>query len=666
MTALLKGLVPADKNRQIDDVERMGKQYSALFADVMALYAERDEIVTGELDVHGPSIRKNLSDIMRSAYDDGDRVAAYFAGRTQEHLMLARYYGKSFLLENDDASLLRTQQELASVEEELKKLARELQNPKRAELAQTASQLLQQYSAAFVRVADIIAQRNDILENQLDVIGPQILAQIDSLVDASVAQQDTIGPEMSQSFQVQSWSMGGVGLAGLIAGVLAAFFIARAITRPVEHVTHILEQLASGDVGASIPASERNDVIGRMLDACKDLRETVTKSFTQAQMIDQIPMPIMMADPNDGFKINYMNPTMTGLAEKISDHLDVPVSELLGTSIDTFHKDPSHQRRILENPENLPFKARIPFGGRRFSLKVSAIRDGSGNYIGPMVVWDDITEREQLAELVKASVDEVAQAIGQATRFADDMSSIATATEQQSVSVSAAAQQASNNVHSVAASTEEMSASVDEITGQISQSNVRATEANEIALNTQRKAEQLNENSQRIGDIVKMISDIAEQTNLLALNATIEAARAGEAGRGFAVVASEVKNLAEQTGRATVDIGEQIEAMQKVTSTTVSDIAALTNHIDDIASLLGAVAAATEEQGAATREISRNVTEAANGTQNVSQTIIEVRDASAKTGQSATELKQLTLDLSATGNALGEAAEKFLENVRAA
>src|SRR5207253_10906343 len=132
---------------------------------------------------------------------------------------------------------------------------------------------------------------------------------------------------------------------------------------------------------------------------------------------------------------------------------------------------------------------------------------------------------------------------------------------------------------------------------------------------------ELSSAASRIGDVVKMITAIAEQTNLLALNATIEAARAGEAGRGFAVVASEVKALASQTAKATDEIGTQIAAMQTATQDSVGAIKEIGGTIGRIAEIATTIAAAVEEQGATTQEIARNVQQAAHGTSEVAGSI---------------------------------------------
>jgi len=176
----------------------------------------------------------------------------------------------------------------------------------------------------------------------------------------------------------------------------------------------------------------------------------------------------------------------------------------------------------------------------------------------------------------------------------------------------------------------------------------------------------LADSASRISVVVDLIQTIASQTNLLALNATIEAARAGEAGRGFAVVASEVKNLASQTAKATEEIRQQIVSMQEVTTTAVSAIRNISSTIGEINDVTTAIAAAVEEQGAATREIARNIQHAAGGTSEVSSNIVGVSTASAEAGAAAGEVLNASDALRREADVLRSEIDGFLSNIRAA
>ncbi|MBV9564357.1 MAG: methyl-accepting chemotaxis protein, partial [Bradyrhizobium sp.] len=177
---------------------------------------------------------------------------------------------------------------------------------------------------------------------------------------------------------------------------------------------------------------------------------------------------------------------------------------------------------------------------------------------------------------------------------------------------------------------------------------------------------ELSKAAARIGDVVELINTIAGQTNLLALNATIEAARAGEAGRGFAVVASEVKALAEQTAKATGEIGQQITGIQAATQESVGAIQAISGTIAKLSEISSTIAAAVEQQGAATQEISSNVQQAAQGTAQVSSNIDDVRSGAGKTGAASQELLAAAQTLSSDSNRLKAEVGRFLASVRAA
>jgi methyl-accepting chemotaxis protein len=193
-----------------------------------------------------------------------------------------------------------------------------------------------------------------------------------------------------------------------------------------------------------------------------------------------------------------------------------------------------------------------------------------------------------------------------------------------------------------------------------------ATEAVSQARNTMAQVSELSRASSRIGDVVELINTIAGQTNLLALNATIEAARAGDAGRGFAVVASEVKALAEQTARATGDIGQQITGIQAATQESVGAIKEISTTIERLSEISSTIAAAVEEQGAATQEIARNVQRAAVGTQQVSSNIVDVQRGATETGGASSQVLSAAQSLSSDSSKLKTQVGRFLDTVRAA
>ena len=269
-------------------------------------------------------------------------------------------------------------------------------------------------------------------------------------------------------------------------------------------------------------------------------------------------------------------------------------------------------------------------------------------------------------ENVGGVVDAVGSAANELRGTAESMASIAADATHKTATVASASEEATRNAQAVAAAIEELNASINEIAQQVNESANVAGAAASQANTTNDQVRGLANAAQKIGDVVKLITAIAEQTNLLALNATIEAARAGEAGRGFAVVASEVKALASQTSKATEEIAEQVNAIQTATRSSVEAIHGITQTIGKVNEIAGVIAAAVEEQGAATREIASNVTQAARGTGEVSENIAGVNDSARETGRVATQVVQSAAALSQNGETLKAQVNAFLRDVRAA
>ncbi len=272
----------------------------------------------------------------------------------------------------------------------------------------------------------------------------------------------------------------------------------------------------------------------------------------------------------------------------------------------------------------------------------------------------------QLEEAVGAIAAELGTSATALLNAAETVGEAGTRTASRAGQSAARISQATGNVNAVAAAAEELAVSVAEITRQVAESARTAQEAASAARASDTTVASLAEAATRIGDVVRLISDIAGQTNLLALNATIEAARAGEAGKGFAVVAQEVKALAAQTGRATEEIASQIGAMRGATDQAVGAVRGIADAVSRMEEVTSSIAAAVEEQGAATREIARNAAEAAAGTQDAAADINSLTEEVAAGAAGITTLREAGAAVGRQGSALRTEVASFANRLRAA
>jgi methyl-accepting chemotaxis protein len=532
-----------------------------------------------------------------------------------------------------------------------------------ASMAQRLTALSTQIETYAKQHEEVAARRADadmMRDEQLFQAGAQAAEMAEAVMDelAAEARAGRLAAQASASDTRQEGLL--LAAAAVLIGAMLAYLLGRSVTHPLARITTSVQRIAAGETNDAVPDLDRKDEVGAIARALETLRGSVQRAFAQQQMVEQLPVGVMTADPKDGLRIAYANPESLNIMRRVEHLLPAKADALLGQEVRIFGVDATQ----------LPHRQRIILGDEVLDVSVSAIRDRDGEYASAMLCWNVATGQARLADSFEQEVGGVVEAVAAAARQVQDsaraLASAAALSGERADVVGEAGDAAGADVHSVAASAEELASSVAEITRQVAQGAQIAREAGAEARATDDKVRGLADAAARISDVVRLIGDIASQTNLLALNATIEAARAGDAGKGFAVVASEVKALAGQTAKATDEISQQIGAVQQATGQAVQALRSIGGTVERMEEVTGAIAAAVEQQGSATREIARTAARVAEATGTVVAGIRDVRGAAEETGNAADGLVSAATALTGQAAALRDRSGAFLAAVRMA
>jgi methyl-accepting chemotaxis protein len=513
---------------------------------------------------------------------------------------------------------------------------------------------------------------------------------IDTLVATAAGANGPIAEAAEAALRVRMIQIVVVGVVLLLAMCVFGYYMRKSATDPFQKLGEVADAIAQGDNNQKIVLDSK-DELGWLAYSLTRLAKAQREFTAAAESIagGDMKVEVKVRGESDSLAqaLIRVRDTVGGLTSEVHEIAQAATQGNLHYRGDQTRFPGEYGELIQGMNDTLDAVAR-PMLAARTTLEHVAARDltttmegnFSGEYQVLQVALNQAVEAMQRAiGLIGQNAQVLASSAEELSAVASEMGMTAGQSSTQAGVVSAASEQVSRNVQTVAVGTEEMTASIREIAKNAADAARVASAAVGVAATTNQTVAQLGGSSEEIGEVIKVITSIAQQTNLLALNATIEAARAGEAGKGFAVVANEVKELAKQTAAATEDISRKIETIQATTQRAVEAIQQIGGVIEQISDIQTTIAGAVEEQTATTNEMARNVAEAARGTQEIAGSITGVAKAAEQTSagaqnsqqaaealaRMAADLQQMVGEFQVTGSA-GPAAEPAASRMGAA
>ncbi len=612
-------------------------EYDAAFDEAVELQAQRDELVD-RMSAIGPDARKNLTEIMTTAYSDNDPEAAFYAGRAQEALLLGRFYSERFLLSNDRAAFDEAQSRMAAGAETLVELTSKLTNPRRRALAQATAELMTQYSATLDEVREVITARNQRFTNTLDRIGPALAAEYGAVVREIVDEQNTLGPEAAAQISGTRSTAMTVGAAALAVGLALAFLIGRWIAGAVKRMAETMNRMAGGELEMAVAGDQHKHELGLMAKALKVFQE----NGLEKRRLDAEAKEAVERDRRAGEERAALQARVAEVVEKASagdfasrvdarfeDETLNQFGQMMNGLLDTVSKGVDETVKVMDSLSRGDLDAEM-----------------SGAYQGAFAelqtnVNGTVRKLRQIVTDIQTASDQIKTATGEIATGAGDLSSRA---ENQAASL-----------EEVAATMEEMSATVKKnAENAVSASNLssdareRADKGGSVVSEAVTAMSRIEEGSGKIAEIVTVIDGFAFQTNLLALNAAVEAARAGEAGKGFAVVASEVRTLAQRSAEAARDIkgliqesSHQVSDGVRLVTETGESLKEIVDAIRQVSATITEISEASREQSSGVDEITAAITSMDEITQQNSALADESASAARGLGDQAESLEKM-------------------------